>query len=86
METDDGSNAAEFWAERTAILWECMLGHEAERCAAILTLRWCKRHGHAEPSDTRWRLFAAGLRGMNRLIRERRSRILSRIADGGDLP
>lgn len=60
---DDGSNAAEFWAERIAILWECMLGHEAEHFATVLTLRWCKRHGYAEPGGTRWRLFSAGLTG-----------------------
>jgi hypothetical protein len=63
MEDDNGENEAEFWAERTAILWECMKGFEAERFAAVLTLRWCKSHGYAKPSDTRWRLFAAGLTG-----------------------
>ena len=34
MEDDDGSNVAEFLAERAAILWECMKGHEGEHFAA----------------------------------------------------
>jgi hypothetical protein len=62
-EDDDGSNAAEFWAERTAIMWECMKGYEAEHYAAIATKRWCRMTGHAEPKDTRWRLLSKGIAG-----------------------
>jgi len=63
MEDDDGSNVAEFLAERAAILWECMKGHEGEHFAAVLTLRWGRRHGWVEPSDARWRPFAQDLTG-----------------------
>ncbi|WP_157766612.1 hypothetical protein [Caballeronia sordidicola] len=63
MEDDDGSNAAEFWAERTAILSECMDGADAQHYATVLTKRWCRKHGFTEPKETRWRLFSTRITG-----------------------
>lgn len=62
---DDASNAAEFWAERIAIMWidGGMKGMDAERFATILTRRWCQRTGWAEPSGTRWFLLSKGVTG-----------------------
>jgi hypothetical protein len=62
---DDGSNAAEFWAERIAILWidGGMKGMDAEHLATICTKKWCRRTGHAEPKDTRWQLLSKNVTG-----------------------